>query len=223
MKLRILLQDRHFLVVHKPAGILTYAAQGQKGAQELLSQQIRRPVYPVHRLDKDTCGILVFALSERAAGDFAALFRRQGIKKQYLTIVHDWPEESGTIKTPLEDRKTKVKSAAHTEYVRLATVERELEGEMRRYALLRCEIQTGRFHQIRRHMRSIGHPVCGDPEYGNRWNNDTFKKHFGVKRTLLSAVSIQFTDRATRKNIALETRPDPDFVKVVRAFGWSLD
>lgn len=223
MKLRILHQDKQFLVIHKPAGVLTYAAQGQAGAQEILTQQLRRTVYPVHRLDKDTCGILVFATSERAAGDFAALFRRQGIKKQYLTIVHNWPEEKGVIKTPLEDRKTKVKSAAHTEYERLATVEREFEGEIRRYALLRCEIQTGRFHQIRRHLRSISHPVCGDPEYGNRWNNDAFKKHFGVKRTLLSAVSIEFTDRVTRKHIEIETRPDPDFVKVVRAFGWKID
>jgi tRNA pseudouridine65 synthase len=223
MKLRILLQDKNFVVIHKPAGTLTYAARGERGAQELLSHQLRRPLYPVHRLDKDTCGVLVFALSERSAGDFSALFRHHEVKKTYLTIVHGWPEDSAVIQTPLLDRKTKVSAQAHTEYQRLATIERVLEGEHRRYALLRCEIRTGRFHQIRRHLRSIGHPVCGDPEYGNRWNNEAFKKNFNVNRTLLSAVSIEFTDRGERKKIALTTKPDPDFMRVLKAFQWSLE
>jgi len=95
-------------------------------------------------------------------------------------------------------------------------------GEPRQYSLVRCEMKTGRYHQIRRHMRLIGHPLCGDPEYGNGWDGRAFKERFNIERTLLSAVAVDFPDRAAQKMVRLKTRPDADFLKVLAEFGWTL-
>jgi tRNA pseudouridine65 synthase len=109
-----------------------------------------------------------------------------------------------------------------TEFVRLGSAEVEWDSEMRTYSLVRCEMKTGRYHQIRRHMRSIGHPLCGDPEHGNSWDNRAFRERFGVERTLLSAVSVAYPDRAKQQLVRLKTSPDPDFQKVMAAFGWKI-
>lgn len=223
MKLKVLLQDRNFIAVHKPAGLVTYSdSPGQKGAKEFLEKQIGKRLFPVHRIDKDTCGLLVFALSDTIARELTALFRTRVVKKQYLAIVHGQPPERGVIDTPLAKHKESGVEPAVTEFTRLASIEVDWDGEKRQYALVRCEMKTGRYHQIRRHMKSIGHPLCGDPEYGNGWDNRAFNERFGVERTLLSAIAVSFPDRAKQQMVRLKTQPDSDFQKVMGAFGWKL-
>lgn len=222
-RLRIIAQEKNWIAVHKPSGLVTYSdGGGPPGAKEALEKQIKRKVYPVHRIDKDTDGLLVFALAELTARELTALFRSRNVKKQYLAVVHGAPPEKGTIDEPLEKNKSKEKEPAITEFTRLATTEVEWDGEKRAYSLVRCEMKTGRFHQIRRHMRAIGHPLCGDPEHGNGWDNRAFKERFKIERTLLSAVSVAFPDRAAQKMVRLKTQPDADFRKVLEHFGWKL-
>jgi len=204
--------------------IVTYAdsPKDPEGAKEIVQRQIKKKLYPVHRIDRDTCGLLVFALSEAKARELTALFRSRVVKKQYLAVVHGLTPEKGEINEPLARNKEKVTEPALTEFTRLASVEVEWDGEKRIYSLVRCEMKTGRYHQIRRHMRVIGHPLCGDPEYGNGWDNRAFKERFGVERTLLSAVAVAFPDRAQEKMVRLKTTPDPDFMKVLASFGWKI-
>lgn len=224
MKLRIIAQEKNWIAVHKPSGLVTYSdgsAPG-KGAKEFLEAQIKRKLFPVHRIDKDTDGILVFASSDATARELTALFRSRTVKKAYLAVVHGKPPEKGVIDEPLEKNKSKEKEPAITEFTRLATAEVEWDGEKRSYSLVRCEMKTGRFHQIRRHMRAVGHPLCGDPEYGNGWDNRAFKERFKIERTLLSAVSVAFPDRGAQKMVRLKTSPDPDFLGVLQHFGWKL-
>jgi len=221
--MKTLAQDRNFVAVHKPAGYVTYAdSPGQRGAKEELEKKLKKRLFPVHRIDRDTCGILVFALSEATARELTALFRGRSVKKQYLAVVHGLAPEKGVIDTPLERHKGEGTEPAHTEFQRLAQAEVEWDGEKRAYSLVRCEMKTGRFHQVRRHLRQLGHPICGDPEHGNGWDNRAFEARFGVKRTLLCASSVAFPDRAAQRMVRLKTRPDPDFQKVLAAFGWAL-
>lgn len=211
------------VVVHKPSGLVTYSdTKGVLGAKEFLEKQLGKKLFPVHRIDKDTDGILVFALSDAVARSMTELFRSRVVKKQYLAVVHGLTPERGVIDTPLEKHKEKGTEPAHTEYTRLASTEVEWDGEKRQYSLVRCEMKTGRYHQIRRHLRSIGHPLCGDPEHGNAWDNRAFEARFGVTRTLLCASAVAYPDRAAQKMVRLKTQPDPDFQKVMGAFGWRL-
>ena len=227
MKLKIIAQEKNWIAVHKPSGLVTYTDGPRRpgdppGAKEALEKQIKRKVFPVHRIDKDTCGLLVFALADATARELTALFRSRTVRKQYLAIVHGTPPEKGVIDEPLEKNKSREKEPAITEFTRLATAHVEWDGEQRSYSLVRCEMKTGRFHQIRRHMRAIGHPLCGDPEHGNGWDNRAFRERFKIERTLLSAVSVAFPDRAAQKMVRLKTTPDGDFLKVLQHFGWKL-
>lgn len=223
--MKILAQTKDYVLVHKPSGFVTYADsrdQDRISAQAQLERQLKRKLFPVHRIDKDTCGLLAFALQPATAQALTALFRSRSVKKKYLAIVHGIPPEKGVIDQPLERNKEKVKEAAITEFVRLASIEVEWDGEKRQYALVQCEPRTGRYHQIRRHLRMVEHPIVGDPEYGNGWDNRAFKERFQVNRTLLSAVFLAFPDRAREKMVRVQTQPDPDFLRVVSAFGWKL-
>lgn len=224
MKLKILAQDKNLVVVHKPSGLVTYndSRQGPPGAKEVLEQQLKRKVFPVHRIDKDTDGILTFAFNEVAAREFTALFRTRVVKKQYLAVVHGIAAPSGSITTALEKHKEKGTEPAHTDFTRLAVAEVEWDGEKRGYSLVRCEMKTGRYHQIRRHLRSIGHPLCGDPEHGNSWDNRAFRERFQVERTLLSATALSYPDRVKQQMVRLKSTPDADFLRVLSAFGWKL-
>jgi len=222
LKLKVISQDARYVAVHKPSGLVTYSDDGSvKGAKEILEKQTKKKLFPVHRIDKDTCGLLVFALNDGVARELTALFRSRVVKKKYLAVVHGLAPAKGVIDEPLEKNKEKHKEPAITEFTRLASVDVDW-GEPRQYSLVRCEMKTGRYHQIRRHMRVIGHPLCGDPEYGNGWDNKEFLARFGIERTLLSAVAVDFPDRAEQKMIRLKTTPDPDFMKVLGAFGWKL-
>lgn len=222
--LRLLTKEKEYVAVHKPSGLVTYAESPKdaEGAKEIVQRQIKKKLYPVHRIDKDTCGLLVFALSDAKARELTALFRSRVVNKQYLAVVHGKPAEKGVIDEPLARNKEKTTEPAVTEFSRVATSEVEWDGEKRSYSLVRCEMKTGRFHQIRRHMRGAGHPLCGDPEYGNGWDNRAFKERFGVERTLLSAVAISFPDRAQEKMVRLKTTPDADFLRVLAGFGWKI-
>jgi tRNA pseudouridine65 synthase len=223
VKLKILADAKNYVVMHKPSGFVTYADSPEQkniGAKELLERQLKKKLFPVHRIDKDTCGVLVFAKSAAQAQTLTALFRSRVVKKRYLAIVHGQPPASGNINQPLERHKSKETEAAETEFRLFATVEVEMGGEQRQYSLVRCEPRTGRYHQVRRHLRSIGCPIIGDPDHGNTWDNEKFREKLGVKRTLLSATFVSFPDREAEKMIRVHSEPDGDFIHVLEAFGW---
>lgn len=223
MRLSVLHRGKEYVIVHKPAGLITYGERGEQSAQTALERQLGRKVFPVHRLDKLTCGLLVFALTPERAAQWTNLFRGKGVQKIYTAIVHGVPEpQKGTWNEPLPRHKEKdILEPARTDYRVLGSVEIELAGEKRQYSLLECEPKTGRYHQIRRHCRKAGHPIVGDPDYGNAWDLREFKKKFGLKRTLLSATELFFHDPLRDTEEHVRTRPDPDFMKICRAFRWA--
>ncbi|RZA02376.1 MAG: RNA pseudouridine synthase [Proteobacteria bacterium] len=225
MRLKILAQGKLYVVIHKPSGLVTYADSKEQesiSAKAIFEAQTKRKVFPVHRIDKDTCGVLTFGFSAAGAQMLTALFRSRTVKKQYLALVHGEAPVKGLINEPLEKNKSKVKEAAETEFTRLFTTTVEWEGEMRAYSLVRCEPRTGRYHQIRRHLRFIGCPIVGDPQYGNKWDNRAFLERFKISRTLLCASTLAFPDRENQKMVRVSTKPDQDFLRAVAGLGWKF-
>lgn len=233
--LDIVYRDEALVVINKPAGLLvhrTRIATGEKRfAVQLLRDQLGQRVYPVHRLDRPTSGLLVFALSPENAAILAEQFSTRAVDKTYLAVVRGYPESSGTINHPLKyihddyDKRAKPKQAedAITRYRTLAKVELPVQVDRyptSRYALLELKPETGRRHQLRRHLKHISHPIIGDPKHGKGVHNRYFAEHFSCSRLLLAATDLSFTHPASGERITLNATLDDTFNRLLNRFGW---
>lgn len=188
----ILYEDAHCLVADKPAGIAVHEARDVPHARTFLAQleafgkKEGFEPHLVHRIDAETSGCLVVAKDLETKAYFEELFRNNGVDKEYLVLVKGVPDMAkGTIDTPLPGRdRSKVNALT------LYETEKKFYGDG--VALLRVRIMTGRMHQIRKHMASIGHPVVMDPLYGDFAFNKLFRKAYGLKRLFLHARSVSF-------------------------------
>jgi 23S rRNA pseudouridine1911/1915/1917 synthase len=170
----IVYEDEHLLVVDKGPGLVVHPARGHR--EQTLSQLLgplaaggdpeRAGI--VHRLDRDTSGLMIVARSERALRRLQAALSRREIEREYLALVEGRPPaRTGTIEAPIgRDPRVRTRMAIGGAAAREARTHFTLERAFARYSLLRLRLETGRTHQIRVHLRAIGHPVCGDPEYG---------------------------------------------------------
>lgn len=219
--IKIIFQDKYIIAIHKPAGLLVHKSPIDKHetryAMKLLRDQIGQWVYPVHRLDKPTSGILLFALHPDIAKQLSHDFEHRLITKTYQAIVRGYPENSGQIDHPLKEIavfKHLQKSVAQkepqdalTKYKNLAIFEVPIsDGRFptSRYSLLELQPKTGRKHQLRRHMKHISHPIIGDVKYGKGAHNRLFQEMFASKRLLLAATKLVFTHPVTEEKLELE-------------------
>jgi tRNA pseudouridine65 synthase len=198
-KLKVPYRDSHFLAVHKPSGIATYRESrggNALGCKEILEEQLNQRLFPVHRIDADTSGLVLFALDPRSAAGLIRLFKEHRVKKTYQAwCVGELPER-GSIKTPLKKHKSEEVESARTDYLRVRS--------SRGFTLINAFPFTGRFHQIRRHFDSIGHALVGDPLYGSAENWGRFFKN--EPRLMLQASELDFTHPFTRKALKIKTR-----------------
>ncbi|WP_199102927.1 tRNA pseudouridine(65) synthase TruC [Aquitalea sp. ASV11] len=235
--LPILYRDPQLIAIHKPSNLLVHRSELDRHetrfAIQLLRDQIGQRVYPVHRLDKGTSGVLLFALDKDSAREMSWQFERQQVSKRYLAVVRGHPAESGHIDHALSRRVDdlawlgeKVQPGpqeAQTDYRRLATVELPIAVDRypsSRYALVELSPLTGRRHQLRRHMKHIAHPIIGDATHGKGVHNRMFAEHFGSQRMLLACMEMQITHPLTGAVIQLTCPLAEDFASVVRALGW---
>lgn len=209
MELAVLYQDAELVAVAKPAGLLvhpsTLAAREERSALKLLRDQLGAWVWPLHRLDRATSGVLLFARSEAAARTWGPAFEHGLVRKRYLALVRGWPEERGEIAEPLA-RDPELPSAgqprveALTRYERVACFEWPFSVEGRhatsRYALMAVEPVTGRRHQIRRHFKHIAHPLVGDTTHGKGTHNRAVAAWLGVQRLWLHCEWMELPGRA---------------------------
>lgn len=190
---------------------------------DLLRERLGRRIWTVHRLDRATSGVLLFALDVEMAAEMGRLFEAGAIDKRYLAVVRGWLEESGEIDKPLSGARNKTRDAL-THYRRLAATELPVAvppHETARYSLAAVAPKTGRTHQIRRHFNHISHPIVGDVNHGDRRHNRLFRVRFGCHRLLLHAVSLEFQHPATSRALKLQAPPAKEFLDVVNALGWS--
>ena len=230
-KLEILYQDEFYLAVNKPSGLLVHRSpisrSEKRFALQIVRNQVGCHVFPVHRLDRPTSGVLLFALSSEAAKRAARLFQSNLIKKTYMAVVRGYIQESGTIDYPLRSLDAHSQSAPHlpavTCYRRMARIELPYAVDRyptARYSLVAPFPLSGRRHQLRRHMKHISHPIIGDTRYGKSTHNHFFKNHFKVNRLLLAATMLRFTHPYTREEIKIEAKPGTCFEYVMsRLFG----
>ncbi|HYV16028.1 MAG TPA: RluA family pseudouridine synthase [Conexibacter sp.] len=205
-------EDEHLLVVDKPAGVVVHPARGHHGATlaEALTGRAAGGEEParagiVHRLDKDTSGLLVVAKSDVAHRALQEAIRARELRREYLALVEGCPPaRSGTIDAPIgRDRRVRTRRSTDTDEPREARTHFTLERAFADYALLRVVLETGRTHQIRVHLEAIGHPVAGDPEYGTA-------SVLGLQRQFLHAARLAFAHPLTGEPIDVASPLPPD-------------
>jgi tRNA pseudouridine65 synthase len=188
------------------------------------------PVWPAHRLDRGTSGVLLFALSADVAAALGRVFESGAVTKRYVAVVRGWPEEKGVIDHPLavlDDDSARVADRepqpAVTHYSRLARLELDLPDDRHptsRYALLALEPETGRRHQLRRHLKHIAHPIVGDATYGKGRLNRAFAERVGVTRLWLHAQSLALAHPVTGTPLTIETQLNEDWQRLFALPGW---
>jgi 23S rRNA pseudouridine1911/1915/1917 synthase len=205
----IVFQDEHLLVVDKAPGVVVHPARGHhedtlaQMLAPLLSGQVgaqeqRRGV--VHRLDRDTSGLLVLARTDEAHRRLQTALAGRRIEREYLALVEGRPPaRSGTIEAPIgRDPRVRTRMAVGGASPREARTHFTLARALAGTSLLKLRLETGRTHQIRVHLRAIGHPVCGDPEYGT-------PGLLGLERQFLHATRLAFEHPLTGERVDLDS------------------
>ncbi len=235
--LELIYHDEHFVAINKPADLLVHRSMIDRHetrfAMQLLRDQIGKRVYALHRLDKPTSGVLLFALSKEAAQTMAAQFKSHMLSKHYLAVVRGFTDEQRLIDHPLKEKLDKIcdkqadpnkpAQSARTAYRRLATIELPIalgRYESVRYSLLHVTPQTGRKHQIRRHMKHISHHLIGDSTYGRGEHNRLFRHSFECRRMLLHAQSLEFFHPFAQETIRLVAPLDNAWRGILKRFSW---
>lgn len=218
MYLPVIYQDEHLIAINKPHGLLVhrskYADEARVFALQQLRNQIGQHVYPCHRIDRKTSGVLLFALHPDINIVMQKLFAENKVKKSYLAIVRGFTQDTGTIDYPLvNDRGTK--QAALTHYKMLEKVEIPVpfgKHSTSRYSLVEVYPHTGRYHQIRKHFAHIFHPIIGDRPHGCNKQNRLFKEKWNITHMMLHAAEMTFEHPVNNKKIQIKAPLSQSFL-----------
>ena len=223
----ILYQDDDVIAVSKPAGVFVHRTSFSSEKKVLLQtvrDLIDTKLWPIHRLDRATSGVILFAKTPLAAKQLSQDFSLRRVEKHYLAIVRGYTDAKGTIDYPLKDQKEQPKEAI-TEYQSLGKIELPIpvgRYATARYSLIRAEPLTGRRHQIRKHMSHVFHPIIGDTTYGEGRHNRLFRNEFGISRLLLIAHKISFRHPRTNNRVTVQSPLDPALYQLFARFGWPV-
>lgn len=226
MILEIIYQDEDLVVINKPHGLLVHrspiAADATEFAIQILRDQIGQRVTPVHRLDRKTSGILIFALSDEANKHLNAQFMAGTVQKKYLAIVRGYTAEEELIDYPLKKENGAIQEAL-THYRTLQRVELPIvlgKHPTQRYSLIEVQPKTGRLHQIRKHMDHLRHPIIGDRPHGCNKQNKLFKERWNVLTMQLHASEIEFEHPKSGKMIKIEASMQPEMQDIYKILGF---
>jgi len=212
INLNVVFRNSDFIVINKPCGLASQSGSGISeeeslaGMLDIWARQEGLDFKPalVHRLDKETSGLIIAALSGEALREFGSIIRERKVKKEYSALVKgNMPQKSGKISLPLPE-DTKISESAW-----------KTEKSFGEYDLVRVTLITGRKHQIRIHFAQIGHPLLGDTKHGDFAMNRKFKKDFGLKRLFLHAAFLEFNWKG--KKIKLEAELPEELKEVLQA------
>ena len=218
----VVLEDAHLMVVDKPAGVVVHPGAGRTHGTLVQALAGRAAGGPdptragiVHRLDRDTSGLLVVAKSEEEHAALSKMLRDRTIQREYLTLVDGRPDaRTGTIDAPIgRDRDRRTVMSTRTDRARSAVTHFEVIEALPRTTLLRVRLETGRTHQIRAHFAAIGHPVCGDRRYGGGESG----RRLGLMRQFLHSQKLRFAHPLTRATVACESKAPADLRRAIGA------
>lgn len=227
--LEILYRDEHIIAINKPSGLLVhksfYSGEADTYAIQELRKQIGQKVYPVHRLDRKTSGVLLFTLDKDTLRAMSDQFATREVEKKYIAILRGWTKEEETIDYDLIN-ENEVKQNAVTYYRRLQTSEIDLpflKHQTSRYSLVEAIPETGRFHQLRKHFKHILHPILGCRKHGCNKQNKLLLQTFNMTRMPLHAYQLAFTHPITNERITVIATIDEEFKKVGDILGFDLN
>lgn len=233
--LPILYRDENIVAVNKPCGLLVHRSpidrHETRFAIQILRDQIGQYVYPAHRLDKPTSGVLLFALNPEVARQLGQVFQQHQISKSYLAVLRGYCPTSGHIDYALTEEPDKriarskpaAPQEAITDFQCLATYELDAQIEtypQSRYSLALAQPKTGRRHQLRRHFKHISHPIIGDAKHGRGRHNRYFAEQLNCPRLLLHAAQLRFIHPLSDAEICVNAPLDEHFFGLTQRFNW---
>ncbi|GGY71109.1 tRNA pseudouridine synthase C [Cellvibrio zantedeschiae] len=235
-QLDIIYRDEYLVAINKPSGLLVHRSMIDRHetrfAMQMLRDQIGQHVFPVHRLDKPTSGVLVFALNAEMAALMGNIFSEHYLQKTYVAIVRGIAPEHLLLDYPIieeldkytdQKARTPEPKPAITEFFRLAEVSLPYAIDKypeSRYSLVKCLPRTGRKHQIRRHLKHISHPIIGDAKHGKGNHNRFFQKTFNANRLLLAATELRFIHPIYNTDLKLVAPLDKTMAQLIQRFAW---
>ncbi|MCJ7934207.1 MAG: pseudouridine synthase [Chryseobacterium sp.] len=218
--LEILYRDEHLIAINKPSGLLVhksfYAGEADTYAIQKLRDQIGQYVYPVHRLDRKTSGVLLFTLDKDTLRIMSDRFATREVEKKYIAILRGWTKEEETIDYDLIN-ENEVKQNAITYYHLLQKSEINLpflKHQTSRYCLVEAIPETGRMHQLRKHFKHILHPILGCRKHGCNKQNKLWLQTFNMTKMMLHAHQLIFNHPVTNEKIVLNATINEEFKRV---------
>ncbi|MEQ6124025.1 pseudouridine synthase [Pseudotenacibaculum sp. MALMAid0570] len=227
--LEIVHQDKFCVVVNKPNNVLVHHAHHSRNKSDelsllqLLENQLSNKLYPIHRLDRKTSGILLLATETKYVSAFQKLFENQEISKIYYGIVRGFAPASLIIDSPVKGRDADVYKDAETELTCLEKTTLNIPVkpyDSSRYSLVELKPKTGRLHQLRIHMNKISHPLINDAKYGDKNHDLMYAENLGWKNMFLHAGKLEFAHPFTNEQLSLNADFPKDWKELFDKFDW---
>ncbi|WP_028891966.1 pseudouridine synthase [Tenacibaculum sp. 47A_GOM-205m] len=229
MNVPILFEDDYIVCASKPNNVVVHHAHHSRNVADeasllqLLQEQCGEKMYPIHRLDRKTSGIILLAKKSEYVAKFQELFMNNQIQKTYYGIVRGHAPETKIIDSPVKGRDANVHKEAETYLATEKTVTINIPVkpyDTSRYSLVKLTPKTGRLHQLRIHMNKISHPLIGDPKYGDKNHNMMFLENFNCENLFLHAHSLEFIHPYSNKKLEVIADFPQDWNTVFEKFGW---
>ncbi|MDK7374535.1 MULTISPECIES: pseudouridine synthase [Weeksella] len=219
--IEILYQDSRLVAIHKPPGLLVHRSYYARDVKQFAVQELRnflggQHVYPIHRLDRKTAGVLLFALDKEMLSLMNEIFNSRAVTKEYWAIVRGYTEQEGVIDYPLTNDDGQ-RQDAKTYYQTLQHAEINLpfgKHATSRYSLVKALPETGRMHQLRKHLRHIAHPILGSRPHGCNKQNKLWLENFQLEQMMLLARSLRFTHPESQEEVCIKANPTAEFLRV---------
>jgi tRNA pseudouridine65 synthase len=229
MSLEIIFEDEYLIGVNKPNNVLVHHAFHSRNVADedsllqIIQNELQIKVYPLHRLDRKTSGIILLAKEKHFVSKFQELFINKEIQKTYYGVVRGYSPDTKTIDSPVKGRDANVHKEAltHLKTIEKITLDIPVKPyDSSRYSMIELSPQTGRMHQLRVHSNKISHPLIGDAKYGDKNHDMMFDKEFGWKNLFLHAGKLEFTHPFTIEKLILKATFPEDWVAMFKAFSW---
>ncbi len=231
MSLEIVYQDEYIVCVSKPNNVVVHHARhsrnvvDEKSLLQLLEEQLGEKLYPVHRLDRKTSGIILLTRETKFVSEFQKLFTDNAITKTYYGLVRGHAPEKLVIDSPVKGRDANVHKDAETllETIHKITLDIPVKPyDTSRYSLVKLTPKTGRLHQLRIHTNKISHPLIGDPKYGDKNHNIMYQENFNCENLFLHAKNLEFVHPFSKEKLSLSVSFPKDWELLFEKFHWTI-